>query len=151
MKKKIILRGAVGFPFGIAIGHVISIAISLAWAKGYYASCVPTLISMMGNEIRAVILQAFLSGILGTGFAAASVIWEIEDWSIVKQTGIYFFIVSVIMMPVAYLTYWMEHSWQGFFRYFVIFLLIFVVIWFSQFIIGKYNVKKLNENLYKKK
>ncbi len=52
---------------------------------------------MMGNEINAVIVQTILYGILGVGFAASSVIWEIDSWSIVKQTGIYFSIISVIM------------------------------------------------------
>ena len=151
MKKKIILRGALGFPFGIAIGYFITIFISLGWANGYYTPCVPELISMMGNEINAVILQAILCGLLGIGCAASSVIWEIESWSIVKQTGIYFGIISVIMMPIAYFTYWMEHSIMGFLSYFGIFILIFIIIWIIQFIIGKHTVKKMNSNLYKTK
>lgn len=149
-KKEIIKRGALGFPIGIAIGYVISIAISLVWAKGYYSPCVPELVSMMGNEIKAVILQAVLSGILGTGFAACSVIWEIENWGIVKQTGIYFLIMSFIMMPVAYFNFWMEHSWKGFFSYFGIFLLIFIVVWLVLFLCGRSNVKKMNAGLHGK-
>lgn len=149
MKKKMILRSVLGIPVGIAIGYLITILISLVWAEGYYAPCVPELVSVTGNEIRAVVLQTFLCGLLGAGFAASSIIWEIERWSIVKQTGIYFLIVSVIMMPVAYFAYWMEHSVTGFLSYFGIFLLIFVVIWLIQFTNGKRNVKKLNENLHK--
>ncbi len=148
MKKKIILRSILGFPIGIAIGYLITIFISLSWANGYYAPCVPELISAMGNEINAVILQALLCGLLGIGFATGSVIWEIENWSITKQTGIYFIIISVIMLPIAYFSYWMEHSIAGFFSYFGIFALIFAFIWMIQFVIGKHNVKKMNENLH---
>ncbi len=151
LKMQILKRGVLGFPIGISIGYLITIVISLIWAKGYYAPCVPELVTMMGNEIRAVIVQTLLCGLLGTGFAASSVIWEIDHWSIVKQSGIYFFIVSVIMMPVAYLTYWMEHSVKGFLSYFGIFALIFVIIWIVQFVRGKNNVRKMNENLYKAK
>lgn len=147
MKKKIVLRSILGCPIGIAIGYLITILPSLFWADGYYSPCVPELITTMGNEINAVLLQAFLCGLLGTGFAAASVIWEIDHWSIVKQTGIYFLVISFIMMPIAYFTYWMEHSFMGFLQYFGIFFLIFVVIWAIQFITGKYNVKKMNERL----
>ena len=93
MKKKIFLRSISGFPQGVAIGYFISIIISLIWADGYYSSCVPELVEMMGSEINAVLLQAVLCGILGTGCAASSVIWEIEDWGMVKQTGIYFLVV----------------------------------------------------------
>lgn len=148
MKKKIILRGILGFPTGIAIGYLITIFISVIWAKGYYAPCVPELTAIMGNEINAVILQAFLCGLLGTGFAAASVIWEMDDWSLIKQTGIYFIVISVIMLPIAYFLYWMEHSIAGFFGYFGIFAFIFAFIWIVQFAIGKRNVKKMNESLH---
>ena len=151
MKKKIMLRSILGFPLGRALGYLITIIISLRWADGYYVPCEPELITFMGNEINAVILQAFLCGLLGVGFAASSVIWEIDHWGLVKQTGIYFFIVSVIMMPIAYVTYWMEHSLTGFLRYFGIFGLIFVIVWAVQFIIGKHNVKKMNVGLHKTK
>lgn len=147
MKKQIILRGFLGFPIGIAIGYCITIVISLIWAEGYYAPCVPELVSAVGNEINGVIVQALLTGLLGVGFGACSVIWEIEQWGIMKQTGVYFGIVAVIMMPIAYLLYWMEHSMQGFISYFGIFILIFIVIWVIQFTIGRHTVKKMNANL----
>lgn len=147
MKKKIVLRSLLGFPIGIAVGYLITIFISLVWADGYYSPCMPELISAVGNEINAVILQTVLCGVLGTGFGAGSVIWEMDDWSIVKQTGVYFLIVSVIMLPIAYFTYWMEHSVVGFLLYFAVFLLIFVIIWIVQFMIGKHNVRRMNEKL----
>ena len=100
MKRQIILRGILGIPVGITIGYLIAIVISFIWAEGYYAPCAPDLVEAMGNEINGVILQTLLSGLLGAGFAAGSVIWEIESWSIVKQTAVYFGIVSVIMMSV---------------------------------------------------
>lgn len=150
MKKKIVLRSMLGFPLGLAIGYVITIIISLIWADGYYAPCVPELTVMMGSEIKAVLIQSLLCGLLGSGFAAASVIWELDDWSLVKQTGIYFLIVSVIMMPIAYITYWMEHSPKGVLSYFGIFFIIFVAIWIVQYIIARHNVKKWNEILCKR-
>lgn len=151
MKKQIIWRSILGFPIGITIGYLITIFISLIWANGYYSPCVPELISVMGNEINAVILQAALCGLLGIGFSVSSVIWKIEHWGIVKQTGIYFLIVSLVMMPIAYFLYWMEHSFIGFLSYFGIFVLIFVIVWIIQVIIGKSIVKKMNVNLYKTK
>lgn len=150
MKKKILLRGISGFPLGLAIGYLITIIISLIWANGYYSPCVPQLVVMMGSEINAVLLQAFLCGILGMGFAASSVIWEMEDWGIVKQTGIYFLVVSIIMMPIAYVTFWMEHSLKGVASYFGIFAIIFAIVWVIQYIRGRYNVKKMNEALRKR-
>lgn len=147
IKKKIMLRAISGLPIGLSIGYLITIVISLIWANGYYASCVPELAEMMGSEIGAVTLQAFLCAILGMGFGGCSVIWEIEDWGIVKQTGIYFLIVSLIMMPVAYVAYWMEHSIQGVVSYFGIFVLIFAIVWAIQYGRAKRNVKQMNDKM----
>ncbi len=148
MKKKMLFWGLRGFPTGIAIGYLITICIPLLEGGETYSPCVPELVAVMGNELHAVALQAFLCGLLGAGFAAGLVVWEIERWSLVKQTGIYFLITSGLMLPIAYFTYWMEHSLVGFLTYFGIFLLIFAVTWVIQFVIGKRCVRKMNENLH---
>ncbi len=150
MKKKIFIRSVLGFPFGLAIGYFITIIISLIWGNGYYSPCVPELIVVMGSEIKAVLLQAFLCGILGSGFAASSIIWEMDNWGLVKQTGIYLLLTSVIMMPIAYVTYWMEHSLKGALSYFGIFIFIFIIMWIVQYVIAKRNVEKMNETLCKR-
>lgn len=58
-----------------------------------------------------------------------------------------FLIISLIMLPIAYLSYWMEHSITGFLVYFGIFVLIFVIIWIVQLITIKHSVNKINEKL----
>ncbi len=147
MKKQTLLRGLLGFPLGIAIGYVITIIISLGWGKGYYSPCVPSLVETVGSEIGAVVLQAVLSGLLGASFAAASVIWEIENWSIAKQTGIYFFIASITMLPIAYFTEWMEHTLIGFLLYFGTFIAIFIIIWMIQYCFWKRKIQALNKKI----
>jgi hypothetical protein len=147
MKRQIILRGLLGFPMGIAIGNIISVAISFDWGGGYYSSCVPELIETMGSEIYAVALQTLLCGLLGTAFGICSLIWEIDKWSIAKQTGIYFLSASFIMMPIAYLTNWMEHTLVGFVIYFGVFAAIFVVVWIVQYFIWRVKIKKMNARI----
>lgn len=142
MKRNIILRGAIGIPTGITIGYLITVFSSLIWGKGYYSPCVPELITIMGNEINAVILQMVLCALLGAVFAASSIIWEMEYWSIAKQTGIYFLIVSIVMMPTAWFLHWMEHTITGFLSYLGIFTTIFIFIWLTQFLINLHNIKK---------
>lgn len=149
MKRKIILRAVLGLPFGILIGYLITICISLGLEDGNYHPVVPELVFAMGNEINAVLLQVFLSGLLGACFGAISVIWEIESWSMLKQTGVYFVIISVIMLPIAYSSYWMAHSISGLFSYFAVFVLAFIVIWIIQFVFGRYTIKKMNVILNK--
>jgi len=97
MKKKMIQRGLLGFPLGIAIGFVITVIISMCIGDGSFYPVTPELIDTMKNELNAVILQTILCGILGTGFAMASVIWEIDSWSLAKQSGIYIHCVAQLV------------------------------------------------------
>ncbi|GHU44352.1 hypothetical protein FACS1894111_11490 [Clostridia bacterium] len=147
MLKKTIGCGALGFPLGVCIGYVITICISVVLATGEYSPCAPALADEFGNELAAVIFQAALCGILGAAFAAASVIWEMEKWSLVKQTGIYFLVASLAMLPIAYFAHWMEHSLAGFLLYFGIFVAIFVVMWAIQYFVLKSKIKHMNAHI----
>ncbi len=86
---------------------------------------------------------------MACSFAGASVIWEIDKWSLLKQTSIYFGIVSVLMMTVAYICEWMEHSVKGVLSYFAIFVAIFVVVWIVQYLIWKIRIYKIKEGIQK--
>ena len=144
MKKKTIRRGLFGLPIGIAIGFVITLIISACVGDGSFYPVAPELIGAMGNELNAVILQTVLCAIMGAGFAAASVIWELDSWSLAKQSGIYFLIISIITLPVAYFANWMKHSLAGVLSYAGIFSAIFVVVWISQYLLWKRNIKRMN-------
>ena len=64
MKKKMIQRGLLGFPLGIAIGFVITVIISMCIGDGSFYPVTPELIDTMKNELNAVILQTILCGII---------------------------------------------------------------------------------------
>lgn len=147
MKKQLIKRGLLGFPLGIALGYVITIIVSAFFGKGYYSAVMPELVTMMGNEINAVILQTLLCGILGTGFAMTSLIWEIDSWSLAKQSGIYFAIACALMLPIAYITNWMKHTLFGILSYIGLFVLIFIIVWLSQYFALRSRITKINREV----
>lgn len=147
MKKKIINRIFVGLLGGIVICYLITIGISISLGDGNFYPCVPSLIKRFGNEITAVIVQTILSALLGAGCAGSSLIWEKDDWSLLKQTIVYFAIITVLMMTVAYVCEWMEHSVKGVLCYFSIFFAIFVIVWVIQFAIWKRRISKINSKI----
>lgn len=149
MKKKIIVRGLLGFPLGMAIGDVIAITGSFFWGQGSYVPCVPQFVETMGSEIYAVALQSFLCAILGSAFTMASVIWEMDEWSVAKQTGLYFILTAAVMMPIAYITGWMERSMIGVASYFGMFVIIFIVVWVIQYFIVRYSIMRINRVIHK--
>ena len=149
MKKRLILQGLLGFPLGIAIGFVITILISICVGDGSFYPVTPELMETMGNELNAVILQTVLCGVMGSGFAMASVIWEMDSWSLARQSGIYFSVACIIMLPIAYVTNWMKHSVGGILAYIGVFVVIFLTVWLIQYYAWKRKIKKMNDCIRK--
>ena len=147
MKKEFLFRIFLGVLGGIVMSHLITIGISIVVDDGNFYPCVPSLVERYGSETTAVIVQTILSAVLGAGFAGASVIWEKDDWSLLKQTGIYFAIITVIMMTVAYICEWIEHSVNGVAKYFGIFFAIFVVVWLVRYAIWKIRISKIKDRI----
>lgn len=154
MKKKVWKYLGFGFISGIFISQtillLISSIISISIQKNIFSAAPPQLIEQMGNELYAAILQYFLAGILGAGFSVSSLVWQMESWSPLKQTLVHFAILSCIMLPIAWLTYWMQHTVVGVLIYFGIFIAIYVVIYFIIALSTKAKIKKMNQSLQKK-
>ena len=145
--KKIVSRVLYSFPIGISCSVGISLLLSLIFGEGKYYPFAASLVSFTGSEEKAMLMQTILSGILGSVFGGMSFIWEIERWSILKQTAVYFLSVSIPMMGISYLLYWMEHSLNGFLLYFLIFVMVFIVVWLLNFAIYWFKVRRINEEL----
>ena len=110
MKKEALLRGLLGVPLGIALGHIISCWPPLGLAGGEFSPLrAPPgpghgqRSGRRGPSDRAVRPA-------GAAFGAGSVVWSLDHWSLVKQTGVYFLIGSWPCSPIAYLAHWMERA-----------------------------------------
>ncbi len=147
MKKNIIQLGLLGFPLGIAIGFIISIIFSILIGDGLFYPVNPQLIKTAGDELSGVIIQTLLCGIIGSGFSIISIIWNIDSWSIAKQTGVYFSLACVIMFPISYMANWMPHSVKGILSYVGMFVTVFIFFWLIQYFIWKIKIKKMNEKI----
>lgn len=149
MKKKIVLRALIGIPFGIAIGYMITIIVSAIAGDGFYHATMPGLTSSTGSQFGAVLVQTLVYCLFGIVFAGSSVIWEIENWSILKQTIIHMVIVSVVFFPLSWLMKWIPENSVGIALYIFIFLLVYIAIWFSSWLSIRHSLKNINRNLKK--
>ena len=148
MKKKALLRGALGVPLGMALGYLITIVISLGWGQGRYVACMPELTALAGSEAGAVAIQAVLCGVLGAVFAVCSLIWEMERWSLFKQSAVYFSATALAMLPVAWVCGWMEHSAGGVALYTGVFVGIFAAAWAAQYLMLRAKIRRLNRRVH---
>lgn len=144
MKKKIFSVCALGAVFGIVISTVIGIIISWCIGDGSFYACVPSLAEKCGSEIGAVTVQTVFSAIYGAAMAGASLVWQKESWSILRQTLSHLAIISLTTFPVAWFLDWMGHSLGGVLVYFGIFLAVYFIIWLVQYLAMRSRIKKMN-------
>jgi len=147
MKKKIILRCLIGAPIGLSISFIITLIISAMINKGEFYPVVPQFTIICGNELNAVIIQSLCSLLYGAAFAGASVIWEVESWSLLKQTVLHCIVISSSTLPIAYCMYWMPHNVLGIAIYIFIFFFIYFFIWFGQYFAMKKKIQAFNDKV----
>lgn len=150
MKKNILARSLIGAPIGVSITTFISIAISLAHNEGVFYAIVPELISTCGNELNAVIVQTICAMLYGAVFAGASVIWDMEGWSLLRMTLTHLAVVSLSTLPIAWILMWMPHNIIGVALYFLIFFGIYAAIWLFQYSAMKKRILQWNEKIKEK-
>lgn len=147
MKKQIIIRGGIGALGGVFIGQIVLIIISLCIGNGDVLPVPPQLSEQVGSELTAYILQMLGVMLYGGVWAAASVVWEIDGWSLTKQTVVHGLCYALSALPVAWMLHWFEHSLAGFMAYFFGFVVLYASMWGSQYMSMKQRVKALNESL----
>jgi len=147
MKKKIFMRALVGAPIGLTISTIITIIFSLLFGEGAYFAVPHDLAAACGSEINAVLLQTVFALLYGAMWGSASVIWEMENWSLLKMTLTHLAVCSVVSFPIAYFMQWMPHSIPGALAFFGMFFAIYTVIWLSQYCAIKRQVAQMNSRL----
>ncbi len=147
MKKKVLFRCLLGAPIGLAISHLITVVISLTVGDGNFYPIVSELADVCGSEINAVLVQSLCSLLYGAAWAGASVIWEMERWSLLRMTAVHLVVCSVFTFPIAYLMWWMPHNLKGILLYFAVFFFIYLCIWLSQYASMKKKIAKMNEKM----
>ena len=147
IKKAVAKRAILGFIYGVFIGQTILIIESLFMRDGNFYPVAASLVNLAGTKIGAVIIQYFLTGIIGTTFAATTVIFEMDNWSLLKQTIIHFIITSIVMYTAGFLCGWFPHKLSSTLIWFGIFIVIYVIFWISFSSYYKNKVKKMNEAL----
>lgn len=147
MKKKVMIRCLLGAPVGLTVSYLITVLISVFVADGKYYPVVPELTAQCGSEINAVLLQTACSLLYGLAWGGISVVWEMEEWSLLRMTLTHLAVCSAATFPIAYFMWWMPHSIQGILCYFGIFLGIYLCIWCSQYHVMKKRVEQLNRKV----
>ena len=145
--KEFFKRAIMGFVYGVFIGQTILILESLAGGKGNFYPVSAYLLEHSSSQISAVIIQYFITGIIGISFATTTLIFEIDSWSITSQTSLHFAITSLVMYVSGFLCGWFPHTVKSTIIWFALFIVIYVIMWVGFMLYFKKQIKKINEVL----
>ncbi|BDE85862.1 histidine kinase [Oscillospiraceae bacterium] len=149
MKKKVLFRSLFGLLSGVALGQLIAIVISAVKGDGSFYAVIPELVNDFGGELSAAIVQTALLGVFGAIVGAASVIWELDRWSLTKQTGAHFCLFAIPFTIVAYVLYWVPRSVGGVVISVIVLVVIYAAIWCGTYFSARKKIQKINNNLHK--
>ena len=147
IKKAVSKRAILGFIYGVFIGQTILIIESLFMRDGNFYAVSASLLELAGTKIAAVIIQYFLTGIIGLTFASTTVIFEMDEWSLLRQTIIHFIITSIVMYVAGFLCGWFPHTVGSTLAWFGVFVVVYLIFWVCFSLYYKNKVKKINDAL----
>lgn len=145
MFKEIVKRGLLGFMIGVFIGETMLIINSLLAGKGVFYPINPLLISGNGAQLSLVVIQYIMTGIIGMTFAASSVIFEMENWGLLRQTAVHFIITSVVMYICGFICNWFPHNFKSTAIWFGVFIIIYLLFWTGFTIYYRVVIRKIND------
>ena len=146
MLKKMLTRALVSAPICMLINQLVGIFISLSNDDGRYSPVTPAFGARFESATTAVIVQLLLIGLVGATFAAYSVIFENERWSFLKQGLIHLAVTSVVSIPVC-LYCWLPESPAGALTLSLCWLLSYVAVWLSQYLVYLHRVRALDAKI----
>ena len=142
-------RGALSFPIGVGVSQLVNILISLGMGHGAYLSVLPDFAARFPNEITAVIVQALLTGLLSSTFAASSVFFSVDKWSFLRQCATHFAVTAAVWLPVVWLVWTPRTSpaVESLVAVSVNLVAVYAVTWGSQVAVNRRTAKAINEKI----
>ncbi|TDT63801.1 DUF3021 domain-containing protein [Fonticella tunisiensis] len=134
--KKFVLRGLFGITFGVFINQLVYLIMALQGS-----------IVQISSDI--IISQFFLASLTGFYCTGISVIFEIEEWSLLRQT-ITHSIAMLPFFPISIYAGWIPGNLIGRVIFILNYILVYLIIWFSFKKYWEKKAKELNEGLKKR-
>ena len=142
MKKKLLIRAAIGFLFGIAMMLVVPVLINGGpIARVVYSDA---LLARTGSPAAATLLTLLVMGLFGSFCFAGTLFYEIERWPLALATAAHYLSMSLgYLIPAKLLSWGMPPklllSIEG------VMTLGFFLVWLIMYLRYKSEVKELNE------
>ena len=133
--RQIILLSLSGAVLGIAIWFMIFMAHDTnALSNGSY-------------RIDFILLNGLFSALFGIISMGSSIVYDIEEWSILRSTVSHFAVVFISFNVIALSLGWFSFGSIEYWIIHIIMFIIYIMIWLIQYLIFRHKVKELNRKL----
>ena len=123
MLKTTLRRAGIGFLLGCVIGNFIAF-IFVLFSEGDGPIVSQKVITMCGGEAEALLLQSFLSGLIGFAGCAGMSFYEIEKWSLLRIMATHNAVIFAVFLPVSYVLGWFGSLTE------LLIISIFMLVWY---------------------
>ena len=142
-KKKLFIHSVVGFLLGAGVGNLIAFLLGSSSDGGIVSVELVAKTGLAG----AIVLQTFLSGLLGMISVGGMLLYEIDKWSLAKATIVHFVSIAACFVGIAIILHWFPLI----FVYYAIALgamaVGFFIIWIIMYLLWKKEVNRMNQEL----
>ena len=142
MLKITLKRAGIGFLLGIAVGNLIAFICVMFSGGGALVS--EKTMAMCGGEAEALLLQSFLSGLIGFAGCAGMTFYEMEEWSLLRIMASHLGVIFAVFLPVAYFLDWTPEL-PDLLIVSGMMLVSYFIVWRIMCAIYKRQVKELND------
>jgi hypothetical protein len=150
MRKQFILRGINSFAYAVAISVVFDLVFMLCSKKPDFAPMVPEYAAHFESKITALLLQNVLIGITSAAFGAFSVLMDMERWSLVKQSVLYFIFTAIFWVPVSIYCWCSTKYMTAFISTSCSYVISYIVARVAQYRVSRKWVEQINDELEKR-
>lgn len=149
IKNKIIVKGSLGFAVGILVGVTITaVSATLTMNDGNVYLYSPDFAKDVGSVLLAFILEMLGSGIYGAIGMGGAVVYDIEEWSLLKATIFHFLLTTIFLFFIGFALQWMTFSTPM--ENLILFgciSFVYFIIWQVNSLVYKHRVKQINLGL----
>ena len=101
MVRKIMNRAVFGFILGMAVGNLI------ACLTGHPDIVAPSLLERAGSLPAALLQQTLLSGVIGFAGFGGTVLYDIEQLSLLRACTVHYVSYMIVFLPAAFFLGWL--------------------------------------------
>ena len=151
MMRRILNRFFFGMPFGITYGLLITLGYSYGRGNIIYHPAEARFAEHFSSNLNVLLVSIILWALIGSLFSVTTMLFEIETWSLARQTLTHFALTVSGFMILAYLAGWYPLDLISIASEIFVFIIIYFVIWGSSMLRAKRNVDAINRKINKRR